>query len=320
VAGFDTGSLRLLSPVLASATIVLWLRFVAGVVPAPAVALLTVATIAANPYFLGLSVFVFTDMLALLGLSLAAVGVQRRSPWLSGLGVAVATCARQYLAFLAVAVAALAIFGRGKPERSRWVIAAMAGMVPIGLLVALWDGALAPDNALRAVYTSEGLRFDPHALSLYLASPAAYLFPLVGIVLARFRVRRTTVAVAVAAAVFVIGFPIAPSIAQTREGSFTVGFLHRFVQMIASGTIEHITFAALAFVHLLALGAASESLYRHGRQGHWNESVLFAWAGTLAFLVLMPFSYMPWEKYALPLFMLEGVVLAAVISAAKHRP
>ena len=34
------------------------------------------------------------------------------------------------------------------------------------------------------------------------------------------------------------------------------------------------------------------------------------WVGGLMFLVVMPFSYMPWEKYALPLFMLASLPLS----------
>ena len=56
---------------------------------------------------------------------------------------------------------------------------AVAGLIPLGLLVILWDWHLAPAHNVRDMYLSEGVRFDPHALSLYLAAPGAYLLPLV---------------------------------------------------------------------------------------------------------------------------------------------
>ena len=41
---------------------------------------------------------------------------------------------------------------------------------------------------------------------------------------------------------------------------------------------------------------------------------MFHWASsTVAFLVVMPVSYMPWDKYALPLFMAAGVILALTL-------
>jgi hypothetical protein len=44
---------------------------------------------------------------------------------------------------------------------------------------------------------------------------------------------------------------------------------------------------------------------------------LFPWMGCLAFLVVMPFSYMPWEKYAVPLFMLGSLPLAWRLSSTR---
>jgi lipoprotein signal peptidase len=56
--------------------------------------------------------------------------------------------------------------------------------------------------------------------------------------------------------------------------------------------------------------AASSVLRDHDEH---VECRVFLWVGVAAFLVVMPFSYMPWEKYALPLLMLQGAALALVI-------
>ncbi len=137
-----------------------------------------------NPYFVGLSVFVFTDMPALLGLSLLCLGIVTRRPAAVCIGLIVATMARQYLVFVAPALVAAEVgerAWRGRGSVGSMSMAAAAGLLPLGAMVLLWGGHLAPDNAWRPVYLSEGLRFDAHALTLYLALPALYLAPLLAV-------------------------------------------------------------------------------------------------------------------------------------------
>lgn len=313
IVGFETSALRLLSPAVAGATILTWHTFLKDVVRSELLVLVALATVVLNPYFLGLSVFVFTDMLALFGLALTAIGVSRRNAWLAGVGLAVATCARQYLAFLAIPLVSLVLLRPRARESWRWPAAGVAGMLPLGLLVWLWGGHLAPDNALRAIYTSEGLRFDPHALSLYLSTPAVYLFPLVGLMIPRLRWRPAPLAAAAVAAAIVVVFPVEPSIAQTREGSFAVGFLHRVVEMGFDPTLARVVFACLAFVNVWTLSSAFSPLFLHDTDERLLRSALFVWLGIAAFLLIMPLSYMPWEKYALPLLLLQSAALALAI-------
>ena len=323
LAGFDTPTLRLLSPLIAAATVLVWYAFLGDVNPSKALALLALFTIVLNPYFAGLSVFVFTDMLSLLGLAVTAIGVSRRKAWLAACGLALATCSRQYLAFLAPAVIGGPLIGSRGVGSGKWILASVAGMMPLGALVVLWGGHLAPSNAIREVYTADGLRFDPHALSLYISAPAAYLLPLTLIALPQLR-RSWSPALliaAVLAALFVVLVPVAPSLAQTREGSFTVGFLHRAVELMLGNTGSRVVFPVLAFVNIWTMGVALESGVRSLGSARRPDAEIFVWLAIAAFLAVMPFSYMPWEKYALPLLMLQSVTLAQLIGRRRsHRP
>ncbi|MCC7181747.1 MAG: hypothetical protein IT177_25430 [Acidobacteria bacterium] len=318
LAGFGTAELRLLSPLIASATALVWFAFLRDRLRSCTVVGLALATLVLNPYFIGLSVFVFTDMLALLGLGLALLGTSRRQPWLSVVGLAIATCTRQYLAFMAPAMVAAALVSREDRQpvlRRAWP--AVVGMVPLGLLVLLWQGQLAPANAIRASYLSEGIRFDPHALSLYLSSPALYLCLVVWPV-AR-RASRAAIALVATLGVFVWSFPVQPSAAQTREGSFTVGFLHRAADWALPEPGVALVFVLLAVLNGLALAHGARETLARWRMGRFGEAEALLWAGAAAFLIVMPFSYMPWEKYALPLFMLQGAALAMVMDRGGRR-
>ncbi len=180
---------------------------------------LALLLIVCNPYFVGLSVFVFTDMPALLGMSLLCLGLVTRRPVAVCVAMIVATMARQYLVFLAPALVAAEVGERawnGRASLGPLSMAAVAGLLPLGAMVLLWGGHLAPDNAWRPVYLSEGLRFDAHALTLYLALPALYLAPLLAV-----QARRPSVHVLIVAALLAVAaivFPVQPSVAQTREG------------------------------------------------------------------------------------------------------
>ena len=310
--GFSTPALRLLSPFIAWATASIWFLFVLRPsLRSPALVLLALATVVLNPYFVGLSVFVFTDMLALLGMAIVTASVQNGRPWIAAIGLAVATCARQYLVFLAPALVAAAWLATPRTSSTRrFMGAAVAGLIPLGLLVILWDWHLAPAHNVRDMYLSEGVRFDPHALSLYLAAPGAYLLPLVVSVARKASLRIWLTAAALANFVWFV--PIQPSIAQTREGVFTAGFLHRALVAALPANLVDVVFAALAALTLAGLIVAGKGVLRWTARER-PRAVVFHWATTVAFLVVMPFSYMPWDKYALPLFMAAGVILALTL-------
>ena len=313
--GFDTATLRLLSPLIAAATILVWHAFFDDVNKSRGLALLALITIAFNSYFVGLSVFVFTDMLSLLGLALTAIGVSRRKMWLAGCGLAVATCSRQYLAFLAPAVLGVPLLGSRRDDVWKWAVACAVGMAPLALLVVLWGGQLAPQNEFRGIYTSDGVRFDPHALSLYLSVPAPYLLPLTLCAIPRSRGFRSSALLWTVwlAPLIVVVAPVAPSLAQMRQGAFTVGFLHRAINRLLSSAGARVVFPLFAFVNVWVMASAFESTLRGSRSKWPSDADLFVWLAIAAFLIVMPFSYVPWDKYALPLLMLQSVTPARFI-------
>ncbi len=315
VVGFTTPALRLLSPLIAGAVGMTWWAVLRREIGVGAAAVLALACVILNPYFVGLSMFVFTDMLALLGLAATVHGVQARRAWVTALGVAVATTTRQYLAFLVPALMAVALVEPPGARRSRLLSAALLGSMPLALLVALWGGHLTPANHLRALFLRDGLRFDLHALALYLAVPAVYLAPLV-LPLARTSGRRSWAAGALAAAA-VWWWPVRPSPAQARLGHFTVGFLHEALVAAVPGAIATLVLAAAAGVTVAALIACGRQLRAERGAGCLPPATLLCATGTVSFLVVMPFSYMPWEKYALPLIMLLGALAARTLARGR---
>jgi hypothetical protein len=310
--GFETAHLRLLSPALASLMLFAYSRVLAhdGVNTQASMGALGVTAL--NPYFVGLSAFVFTDMLALLGMVMVWSGVQSGRPLVSAVGLAGATLTRQYSAFLAAAIVIMAVLANGNTprQRMRWVAVAVVGMIPLGALVMLWGWSLSPVTYLRERYLADGLRFDPHAASLYLAAPGVYLFPLALVTLRQ--AQWTSWVAGLVVAMWVVLVPVQASPAQLGDGISTVGFAHRaFVAVL--GDSSHLGFVVAAIV-----GSASVTTWFVAEWARWSghartTNALFPWLALLSFGAMMPFSFQPWEKYALP-----QLVLCAGLFARYH--
>ena len=307
--GFSTPALRLLSPLIAAVVSVLWLSVLRRHISSSIVMVVALGSIVLNPYFVGLSVLVFTDMLALLGLALTALGIQVTRPSMVAVGIAIGTCSRQYLAFLVPAVILAERLMQPRDFSTwRFTFAALLGLVPLSLLILLWDGHLTPANGIRETYLSEGFRYDPHALSLYLAAPGAYLLLLVAPVAWKAGPRLWALALLSATIVWLA--PVQASIAQTREGVFAVGFVHRAAVALLPPFFVNVLFMVLAALAIVALLKAGMGTIRQRAVAGLSLSDLFFWMATLSFLLVMPFSYLPWEKYALPLFMVMSPLIA----------
>lgn len=316
VVGFSTPALRLLSPLIAWGAATVWWFAIRRHVRSAPMALLALGVMVFNPYFVGLSVFVFTDMLSLLGMALVVLGVDSRRPWLSAVGLIVATTARQYLVFLVPALLIADFLVRPRSVRPwRFTASALVGTLPLIALIVLWEGHVAPASIVRDTYLTEGLRFDLHALALYLAMPGAYLI-LLALPIA-IRVNASIWGAAALAGLFVLVFPVQASIAQTREGAMTVGFLHRALSSALPAWGTTVFFAVMATLGTAGLLYCGQRTLSNWRTGARPMTTVFLWAGVGSFLVVMPFSYMPWEKYALPLLMLSSLIFARNAGAAE---
>jgi len=307
--GFDTARLRLLSPLLATAAcVLLWLVLAPGARNRlhAAIALFVIAL---NPYFLGLGIFVFTDMLAIVMMAIVLLGYVKKSAVLVAVGIAGSVLTRQYFAFLVPALIASSLLDRrlGRTRRFSLLSAALIGLSALTPLYYLWGNHLSPTNSLRAVYTNEGIAYNFHALSLYLSAPAAYSLPTLVLAIISNRLRSVSIAAGIATAGFVLVFPVEASAVQITEGSLTVGFLHRLISATLPHVATRIVFGLMAAFVVTVCASRLLASVKSGISG----ATLFCWLSVTAFLGLMPFSYMAWEKYAVPMFILIAIALVS---------
>jgi hypothetical protein len=300
IAGFEVWQLRLLSPLLAIATCVLFDRVLRGYGVRRPVRVMALAVLCLNPYFAGLGVFVFTDMLSLLATVVVIDSVRTGRAWLAGIGVAAGVLTRQYDVFVAIAVAAYGLIAR----RRAFTWASAMGVVPVLALMWLWQG-LAPDSVYRAELLSDSLSFHPQWLSLYLAAPGIYAAPLVVWQLVRRPPPMRTVLAAIGAAGWIPIFPVRPAAIQVAQCCPDTGYVHRALLAAGVPFLAPLTF----FLSAAAWVATIPSTARAVRDP-------FAWLALAAFLAVMPFSYMPWEKYALPQLLFVVLLLSRSLSSS----
>jgi hypothetical protein len=278
-----------------------------------------------HPYTIGLSVFVFTDMSAILFGVLLAIGIATDRRALVILASAAGLMARQYLAFL-TAAAVLYYAIRWRRWRRSSDLAVLGGLggscLPLAGMFLLWGG-LGPASATRERYLAGGVSFNPASAVLYITQLFTYLCPL--LLLAPWswvgRSRRWWAWVWGASLLYWLA-PVRPAPPQVAAGMDTIGLLHRAIRatigplgVAATDVFFWIVFALGLFVLAAVI---RDVVFR--RSPEWPDTRAFLGLAVLCFLAVMPFSYMHWEKYFMPLLPLAAVLVLAVREAGTDRP
>jgi hypothetical protein len=322
--GFETPTLRVLSLLIALATYTACHRLLFQLVRDPRAAVAGTMFVALHPYMVGLSLFVFTDMLGVLFVVLCILSVVTARTGALSLAVAGALLTRQYLAFVALAAGLYALARTGEVGIRRTLTSLMAlgaATTPLIALMLLWGGPV-PDSPIRGHYLSRGLAFHGNSVTLYVAQLGVYLLPLLVWRWRHFYGNGRVLGVSAVLALAYWWFPLRPSPFQVAGGG-TVGFFHKLVRSTAGrlGTgAEDVVFFLCVGLGLPVLLTFLRDLWTRFRRSECGP-VLFLDLTILSFFVVMPWSYMHWEKYFLPLLpVVTAQVLAVWWEERRSRP
>lgn len=310
---FDLQVLRLLSIIIALTTYLAFHHLLVVCQVKPRVAFLATAFLALQPYMIGLSIFVFTDMLAILFLILGCIGIRRRKPLLFGLWSMAGLLSRQYLTFLPIAAGVfflLRYLGTRERHARDMALAALWAFGPLAILYIFWGG-LSPDNERRAYFLSESLHFNPDFLVVFILLYFVYLLPFVLWRWKYFYGDWKVLGISALISLVYWLFPVRATQYAVAVGVDTVGFYHRSVRYIAGERWEQLVLYLSFLLGLPLVIALVKDGYRR-----WERSdldfVFFLDLTIMTFFILMPFSYLNWEKYillVLPVMILQILLL-----------
>ncbi len=234
--------------------------------------------------------------------------------WSNGLGL----LCKQYFVFItlaALATYAVRFYKTNDKSSFRTMLIIGVSLIPTIALFGLWGGP-SPDNQLKSLYLEDGFGFHPSAVSLYLVQ--LFLYPL-PIILYRWRAFYTSRGVLMGS--FVLAslywlFPVRASKPAVAGGVETVGFTHRFLKSLFSEpALIDLSFYILMMLSIPVLFAIGRDLFLRYKMMSFDSTCILH-LSVLFFLVIMPFSYLSWEKYFLPL--LPGLMI--LLCLVPYRP
>lgn len=311
VLGFEFYKLRGLSIIIAMLTYLLFHRFLFTIFANGRVAFYVTMYLAIIPYMAALSFLVYTDMLAMFFLILSCFAIVRQNPFAFAVSAACALLCRQYLSFILLAGAVFYLI-KYIESRERIDLQMLASIIisflPFLCLVFLWQG-LVPENSMQNKYLGERTTFHMNFLVFYICLFSIYLFPIVVLTCKSYYKN-----IKVLVACFVISwsywlFPVTAAKSMIESGVDTAGFFHTSVKRLFENDImEHVVFYIAFLCGLPVVLFILRDIYEKWQIKDFAFS-FFLDISIIAFLLVMPFSYLVWEKYFMLIIPLAAVRL-----------
>jgi hypothetical protein len=302
VAGLDTANLRVLSLIIAGAVFVLltWIAVLYLKDHVQALGVLCMFLI--NPYTIGLSVFVYTDMVMILFLLLFLLAMLRERALLVSVAVACGLLTRQYFVFAVMAGAGYLLW-RWQYSRSEFarmgLVALVIGTLPLASMMALWKGIAPPTGT--AIWITSAPGFHTSYVVLYVALSLVFVLPIVVLRPIVFRQGMSTHILLLFLSLLYFVSPVRSSMETVKQtGRETVGLFHRALVSLGGGTATNdLVFYVGWLGGLYLLTFLGRDTVRRVRTRRIDLSLLLNLL-FLSFFLVMPFSYQVWEKYFLP--------------------
>jgi len=300
--GFEIENLRVLSLLIATITYLLFHFLVFNIFRNSKTAFWLTVFLIIQPYMIGLSFFVFTDMLTMLFLLLGLLALIKQNPWLWTLSSAGGLLCRQYFIFFTLAAGiyfTTKLLVEKDKSTSKMIISTTLSLIPLLILILLWKG-LSPENSRKELYLKDGLFFHPEYLTLYICLFFVYLFP---IILQNWKnyyshLKLLIIFLFISGIYFI--FPVEASQPAKAVHVDTVGLFHRFIRLILGEKFEHIIFFIAFWLSLPVLYRILQDGYQRWQRRQLDFGLLLDLSIVL-FLIIMPFSYVVWEKYFIPI-------------------
>lgn len=311
--GFHLHQLRFFSLIIALFTFISFYIYYFQVSGRIKIALPVTLFLIFQPYSIGISVFVYTDMLSLLFLAWSLIAFRKEKPIILAISTAGALLCRQYFIFLPVAfilyyLIQMILSPRGNSHKM--LISSIVSLIPFISLLILWHG-FSPQNEMRSLYLQKGLYFHIEFLVLYISLFIVYLFPVIIYRWKNYYTNRKLLLLSLLISFTYFLFPVKASEPAMAVDVYTVGFFHRFIRMIVGSSAEHYVFYLIFLFSLPVVLWIIHDIYFQIKCRKPN-AFLFMGISIILFLIIMPLSYLNWEKYFLPIIPIALVQILGV--------
>lgn len=300
--GFQLHNLRLFSIIIGFITILTYYFLFRKCIDHEKSVILLTIFLTFQPYMIGLMFFVYTDMLTMLFLALTLLALRKEDPILFTLSSCAGLLCRQYFAFLLLAAGLYFLFRLFilKDTHSyKMIISAIISTIPLLMLFLLWNG-FSPQNKMKIRYLGKGLYFHPSFLILYISLLFVYLSPIIIYYWKYFYRNYRFVLLSLLIGSIYFLFPVETSEPAIEANVLTVGFFHRLIRTIIGQQWEQLIFFIAFVMSLPILFSIGNDLYQR-LKSHKFDFIFILDLSVFSFLLIMPFSYLNWEKYFLPL-------------------
>jgi hypothetical protein len=253
-----------------------------------------------NPYFLGLSMFVFTDMITIMISLIAVISLMKEKYYLFILLSTLAILCRQYAIIfpLSAIVFWIAQHLAGKRIAKLNFIGAVLSILPLVILFYIW-GDIAPVAGVKKWIVKNDDTYNLSYINTYLTFSVIYILPLFIVFLKKTKLNPIVLSTAIVLSVVLSFFPVMPSKATIIQTDYTtVGYAHFYIVKL----LGEYTLLVRAILGLLLFAGCYYSIllvkvfFEDIKNQQINEGNYFTLVW-LIFLILMPFSYQVWEKY-----------------------
>ncbi len=300
--GYDLDTLRVLSLLVGSCFFIVFFHYLYELKKDGHLALGASLFLICNPYMVGLSVFVFTDMIPVLAVLVAFMALKKKRLLLFSLASMLAILSRQYFVFFLVGTVLYHMFHHYN-KRDNFhlqVIAAVScSLLPLVFFMILWRGA-SPVNQLNVLYLDQAFQFHLSYLHLYILQIFVYLFPFVMWLRNYFYSNYRLLAVCFPLSLSYFFFPVQPCVAAVKAGFTTVGYFHKFLHYIGLQNHTYWIFYVFFLISLPVFATLVMDLIKDIRLKTLKASTNTALV-IVMFYLIMPLSYLSWEKYFIPL-------------------
>ena len=265
---------------------------------------------------MSLSLLIYTDMPAI-GFSVwACLAMLRRRSVQTAVALACAMLCRQFAIVYVVAFAAGLLFEwcwYRRKDTAGMLIACALSVLPLAGLCLLWGG-LSPANVIGERYLSYPVAWHPASFVLYVAQLSLYLLPVVVLRWQAIFSRPQVLAWAVAFSALAIIFPVRVSEVAKLHNAKTVGFFATWLhEVFADPFMVNIVWLVLFIAGMAVLLTMLSKVIRKAAS---EQNILFELI-VLAFMMIMPLSYMRWEKYFM--LILPAACIAVLQTARSPR-